>query len=92
VRSVRGWLLSESPSVSSQADSYSFRADESYSITWSHWDPAALEDIQKTFRFYYQCDDIWVCQGGGWSLKYSVVKNMGPGVEAPYKAQLLKSN
>ncbi|EAT78951.1 hypothetical protein HBI56_164360 [Parastagonospora nodorum] len=61
-------------------------------ITWSHWDPAALEDIQKTFRFYYQCDDIWVCQGGGWSLKYSVVKNMGPGVEAPYKAQLLKSN
>jgi hypothetical protein len=53
--------------------------------------PTALDDIQKTFRFYYQCDDIWVCQNGGWSLKYSVVKNMGPGVEAPYKAQLLGS-
>ncbi|SMY29576.1 unnamed protein product [Zymoseptoria tritici ST99CH_1A5] len=59
------------------------------SITWSHWDSAALDDIRKTFRFYYQCDDIWVCQNGGWSLKHSVVQNMGPGVEAPYKAQLL---
>jgi hypothetical protein len=61
------------------------------SITWSHWDSAALDDIRKTFRFYYQCTDIWVCQGGGWALKYSVVKNMGPGVEGIYQAQLLGS-
>ena len=65
------------------------KADEYCSITWSHWDSAALDDIQKTFRFYYQCDDIWVCQNGGWAMKYSVVKNMGPGVEAPYKPQTL---
>lgn len=55
-----------------------------FSITWSRWDENALDDIKKTFRIWYKCDDIWVLQDGAWKMKYSLVENMGPRVEAPY--------
>jgi hypothetical protein len=54
------------------------------SITWSHWVDGALDDIHKTFRIFYRCDDIWVLQDGAWKMQYSKVFNMGYGAEAPY--------
>ena len=54
------------------------------SITWSHWVEGALDDIHKTFRIFYRCDDIWVLQDGAWKMQYSKVYNMGYGAEAPY--------
>ncbi|THW79679.1 hypothetical protein D6D19_00983 [Aureobasidium pullulans] len=53
-------------------------------ITWSHWVDGALDDITKTWRIFYRCDDIWVIQDGVWKLQYSKVLNMGYGAEAPY--------
>ncbi|KAI5202317.1 hypothetical protein E4T39_04834 [Aureobasidium subglaciale] len=53
-------------------------------ITWSHWVEDALDDITKTFRIFYRCDDIWVLQNGVWKLQYSKVYNMGYGAEAPF--------
>ncbi|KAI5195314.1 hypothetical protein E4T42_08262 [Aureobasidium subglaciale] len=53
-------------------------------ITWSHWVEDALDDITKTFRIFYRCDDIWVLQNGAWKLQYSKVYNMGYGAEAPF--------
>ncbi|KAK4502680.1 hypothetical protein PRZ48_006106 [Zasmidium cellare] len=53
-------------------------------ITLSHWHDKALEDIKKTYRIYYMCDDIWIREGGEWKMWKSYVHNMGPGVEAPY--------
>ncbi|CAK3858638.1 Hypothetical predicted protein [Lecanosticta acicola] len=52
-------------------------------ITYSRWDKDAHHDIKKTFRIWYKCDDIWVLQDGAWKMKYSLVRNMAPRVEAP---------
>ena len=59
------------------------------SITLSHWNKDALDDITKTFRIYYNCDDIWVCEDSAWKMKNSIVANMGNGVESPYSVKLI---
>jgi hypothetical protein len=59
------------------------------SITVTHWDLEALDDINKTFRVQYYCDDIWVCEDYAWKMQHSVVTNLGVGVEAPYNTQVV---
>ncbi|KXS93495.1 hypothetical protein AC579_2225 [Pseudocercospora musae] len=61
-------------------------------ITWSHWVESALEDITKTFRIYYMCDDISVIQDGVWKMQHSIVQNMGYKAEAPYFSQDIYSS
>ncbi|GIZ41364.1 hypothetical protein CKM354_000467000 [Cercospora kikuchii] len=58
-------------------------------ITVTHWDLEALDDINKTFRVQYYCDDIWVCEDHAWKMQHSVVTNLGVGVEAPYNTQVV---
>ncbi|KAF2497947.1 hypothetical protein BU16DRAFT_456899 [Lophium mytilinum] len=53
-------------------------------LIFSQWDPKALEDPEKTYRIYEQCDDQWVLEDGKWKLKHSIVTNLGPKVEVPY--------
>ncbi|PVI03250.1 hypothetical protein DM02DRAFT_612340 [Periconia macrospinosa] len=55
-------------------------------LTWSRWDPAALDDPKKTFRIYERCDDLFVIDDGKWKLKYSLVTQLGPKPESPYFA------
>ncbi|KAF9881443.1 hypothetical protein CkaCkLH20_00589 [Colletotrichum karsti] len=64
-------------------------ANVSTYLTWSRWDSANLHDITKTFRIYERCDDLFVVdpKDGRWKLKYSLVVNQGPAVEAPYFPQ-----
>ncbi|KAF2665934.1 hypothetical protein BT63DRAFT_44493 [Microthyrium microscopicum] len=50
-------------------------------ITWSQWDPHALEDYSKTFRVFEKCQDVFVLQNGLWKLHYSKVTNLAPKVE-----------
>lgn len=61
-------------------------ANVSTYLTWTRWDPANLHDITKTFRIFERCDDLFVVdpKDGRWKLKYSLVVNQGPQVEAPY--------
>ncbi|KAF6793823.1 hypothetical protein CSOJ01_13795 [Colletotrichum sojae] len=61
-------------------------ANVSTYLTWTRWDPENLHDITKTFRIFERCDDLFVVdpKDGRWKLKYSLVVNQGPQVEAPY--------